>query len=477
MEPSAAPPDRLAPPSLDTVVTIFIALAGWHANLNPIGDNSTFCHLRTGQWMLAHGLPRTDIFTFTAAGSSWVPESWLADLVYGAIDRLAGTRGLVFFHAMLGATIGALWFRIARRLNRDTMRATIVTLLSIAACYTLWSPRPLMIGILCFLALVFLVEISDWAFGGRAALLMPPLLWLWANTHGSFVLGFAYLGLHLAGRWMEGAPPWQGSERRLVIGGVLALGAGLINPYGWRLLVAPFYLAARYETLRGVVEWRHAGLGSIQGIAYLVWLAAFGATLIIRPREVGARGLIVSLPFFALGLMSERNIAIAPIVSFPFVARAWAIRDERAPNRNAFNWAMVALAALLLIRWTSPALRRPGLDFTGYPVGAMKAVGQRGLLGSRLLTTDKWGDYVVLVYGPRQRVFMDDRYVLYPRAVTDAMSALLNGRGDWPQVIRDYHVSVVVWPAADPSPAKLSTLPGWRKIYQDRIAAVYTNSG
>ncbi len=431
MEPSASStPRRVAPPSLDAVVTIFIALAGWHANLNPIGDKSTFLHLRTGQWMLAHGLPRTDIFSFTAAGTPWVPESWLADLAYGAIDRVAGATGPVIFHAMIGAAIGGLWFLIARRLCRDNTRATLISLLSIAACYTLWSPRPLMIGILAFLALVYMVEIPDSRAGRRAAILIPPLLWVWANTHGSFVLGFAYLGLHFIGRWIEGARPWRNRERNLLMGSVLALGACFLNPYGYRLLAAPFYLAARYETLSGVVEWRHAGLDSIQGVAYLIWIAIFAATLVTRPRRIGVRGLIVSLPFLALGLLTERNIAIAPIVTFPFIARAWAAPGERAPNRSAFNWAMVGLAAVLMIAWTVPALRRPGLNFTGYPVAAMKAVVDHGLLGARLLTTDSWGDYIVLAYGPRQQVFMDDRYEVYPQAVTDAMSALLNSRGD-----------------------------------------------
>jgi hypothetical protein len=246
------------------------------------------------------------------------------------------------------------------------------------------------------------------------------------------VLGFGYLGLHLAGRWIEKAPPWRARERDLLIAGAIALGACFINPYGWRLLAAPFDLAARYETLSGVVEWRRAALGSIQGVTYLVWIAIFGAALLTRPRKIGARGLVVSLPFLALGLMTERNIAIAPIVTFPFVARAWAAPAEREPNRSVFNWAMVALAAILPIACTVPALRRPGLNFSGYPVAAMKAVADRSLLGARLLSPDSWGDYVVLAYGPRQQVFMDDRYNVYPQAVTDAMSALLNGRGNWP---------------------------------------------
>src|SRR5208282_4734732 len=45
-----------SPPRFDTVITIFLALAGWHSGLAKISDNSFFCHLGTGQWILEHGI-------------------------------------------------------------------------------------------------------------------------------------------------------------------------------------------------------------------------------------------------------------------------------------------------------------------------------------------------------------------------------------------------------------------------------------
>jgi hypothetical protein len=425
--------------------------------------------------MLTHGLPHIDTFSFIAAGTPWVPESWLAELAYGVLDRLAGPTGLIVFHAALGATIGALWYRLARRIVGDTMRAMIITLVSIATSYTLWSPRPLMFGILAFLALVYIVERPESGAGRHPMLLLPPLLWIWANTHGSFILGFAYLGLYLCGRWTEGALPWKGRERALLNGGLLALALCCINPYGYRLVIEPFHLATHYQTLRGVVEWQRPSFTAPQGIAYLVWLAVFAATLIISPQVIGFRGLLVSLPFLALGLRSVRNIAIAPVPSFPIVARAWSVRGSGESHRRAFNWVMVALALVFLITWTVPVFRRPALDFAHYPVNAMRAVAARGLIGSRLISMDSWSGYIELAYGPRQPIFMDDRYGIYPQAVGHDLSAVLNDRGDWPQMVRKYHIEVVVWPAGDRHLDALATLPGWRKIFQDRQAVVFSN--
>jgi hypothetical protein len=462
----------ISPPATETVVTIYLALAGWHSNLSAISDNSTFVHLRTGQWMLTHGLPHSDVFSFTAAATPWVPESWLADLLYGLIDSVSGPWGLLFLNAIIGAAIGALWFRLARRLSRDLLRATVIAMASLAASYTLWSPRPLMMGMLAFLALVYLVEAPDSAPGRHPMLLIPPLFWIWANTHGSFVLGFVYVGLHLAGRWLEGRQPWREREADLLTATAIGLAVCFINPYGYRLLTAPFYLLSRYQVLSHVIEWRPAGFTSLQGGAYLVWLTVFAAAMLMGSRNPGARGWLVSLSFIALGFSSERNIAIVPIVTFPIAARAWAAPAPRAPQPVAFNWVMVAIAALLTISWSVAALRRPALNFKNYPVAAMQAIGSHGLLGQRLLAPDIWGGFIVLNYGPGQRVFMDDRYDVYPPAIADDMYALVNGRGNWLQVVRQYGIDVVVWPVSKKSVRVLAKTPEWRKIYSDKTAIV-----
>ncbi len=104
-----------SPPRFDTVITIFLAIAGWHANLSGISDNSFFCHLRIGQWILDHGIPHADIFSFTAAGTPWVAESWLADLLYAVLDRWFGPAGVTTMNAAVGAAIAALWYRLALR--------------------------------------------------------------------------------------------------------------------------------------------------------------------------------------------------------------------------------------------------------------------------------------------------------------------------------------------------------------------------
>lgn len=80
---------------------------------------------------------------------------------------------------------------------------------------------------------------------------------------------------------------------------------------------------------------------------------------------------------------------------------------------------------------TVRAAAQPDYSFAGYPVGAMQAVQRDGLLGRRLLTSDADAGYVILQDWPAQRVFLDDRYDMYPRPVIADYLTLAHARPGW----------------------------------------------
>jgi hypothetical protein len=460
----------------DALIALILAVGGWRTGLARLNDNSFFCHLRTGLWMLGHGVPRADPFSFTALGTPWTAESWLADLTYGLLDKHLGPFGISILTAATGAAIAGLWYPLALRLCRDRLRALAITLLSLGASWTLWSPRPLLLGILAFVCLVWIVEIPASRIGRHPLIAIPPLMWLWANIHGSFALGFAYLALHVAGRWMSGAPPWRGREKQIVVASVVGFAVCLLNPYGAGLVLAPLHLMARREVLSDVIEWQPPGVG-VQGAMYLAWLVAFALCMITGRRHGSASDLLVCLPFLVAGLMAERNIAIAPLVTMPAAARAIAgPGGERSEERAVMNFALAAFIMVLAVWWTFKAARTPRFDFSSYPVRAMEAIESKGLLGMRLLNDDRWGDYIILRYWPRQYVFVDDRYDMYPVRILDDLSAMRSGHADWHDILKRYRIEVVIWPRAKTVEAAMDREPGWHRVYADRQAMVYART-
>jgi hypothetical protein len=81
----------------------------------------------------------------------------------------------------------------------------------------------------------------------------------------------------------------------------------------------------------------------------------------------------------------------------------------------------------------------------GYPIAAMRALDRDGLIGRRMLTTDAWAGYVIYRYWPRQHVFIDDRYDMYPTGLAKEYFQVLDGAPEWRSVLDRHHIDVVVW--------------------------------
>ncbi len=442
---------RLSPPGLDTLFTAVFAVFGWGVGIERLSDNSFLWHLRTGHLILDQGIPHSDPFSYTARGTSWVAQSWLAEVLYAGADRLAGPFGIRLLVGLVGMAITVLVFRLALRLTRERMRAAGLAIASLAALYTLWSERPLLLGVLFFVVLLWVVEVPDSLVGRHPLVSLPILFWCWANVHGSFALGFAFLGLHVLGRWLEGNRPWvAGSrERTLVIGSVIAFGVCFLNPYGAALVTFPLDLMRRGEALKGVIEWSSPDFHSVRGLAFALWVAVFLVIVAKARRRVTVRDLVVTVPFLLLGFWALRNIVLAPLVCLPVAARAVAVdrpEGEKEPEPALrLGWFFAAALLFVAVAMGVRASGQPDFALDSYPVRAMDAVEAQGLLGQRVLTDDADAGYVIMRYGTEQPVFMDDRFDMFPLPVIRDFTTVNAGSVGWERVLDDHDVQVVVW--------------------------------
>ena len=468
VSPPKASRHTVRPPSLDTLFTLVFALFGWGVGIGRLSDNSFFLHLRTGGLILDHGIPHADIYSYVAKGTPWVAQSWLAEVIYGGLDRLAGPFAIRIFGGLVGAAITVLAFRLALRLAHDRVRAVLVTIAALATFFALWSERPLLLGVLFFTLLLWVVEIPDGPLGRREMVSLPVIFWLWANVHGTFALGFVFLGLHLLGRWIEGHRPWEGRERRLTLGGLLAFLVCFLNPYGVSLVTFPLNLMRRGGALKGVIEWTSPDFHSVPGIAFGLWVVVFVVVLARARHRVTVRDLVVTIPFLVLGFWALRNTALAALVGLPVVARAVAMPRRPEGTRLRIGPAFAALLGVTAVALGAVAARQPDFNFDSYPVKAMSAVERQGLLGARIFTDDADAGYVILRYGTDQPVFMDDRFDMYPLPVNRDFRTLSYGAPGWDRVLRERDVEVVVWARDGVLPQLLRREGGWRVTYEDR---------
>ena len=459
---------------LGWVFTAFFGVFGWATGISKLSDNSFLWHLRTGEYILDHGIPHHDVFSYTAPGTKWVAQSWLAELTYAVLYRSVGGVGIRLFVGAVGAAIGILTYRLALRLVRDRMVACGLTVATLAGIYTVWSERPLLVGVLFLLVLLWVVEVPDSIVGRHPLVVVPVLMWLWANTHGTYQLGFAYLGLHLLGRWFDGAPPWLGRERRLLTGAGIAFALVFVNPYGVELVTFPIALLSRGDILSHIVEWKSPDFRDMWGIALGIWIVVFLVALSRGRHRVTRRDLVVAVPMLLLALWAVRNVAVAPLIGLPVVARAFA-RDEEKPSDVSGTLVAAAISVLVVaaVAMGYQATTEKTFDNATFPVRAMEYVQHHEGFGTRLLTNDAAAGYVILHFSPEQKVFIDDRYDMYPTSVIYDYFKLSSGKPGWDAVLDRYDVETIVWKRDTPLASLLDESSAWKRVYRDSVDAVW----
>jgi hypothetical protein len=94
-----------------------------------------------------------------------------------------------------------------------------------------------------------------------------------------------------------------------------------------------------------------------------------------------------------------------------------------------------------------------------------------GLLdGRHVAAQDFVGDFRELVEGARSpsKVFIDDRFDMYPAAVSSDYDTLVSAKPASLGVLPKWDVAVVMWSRNSGLPDLLRLAGGWRTVYRDR---------
>jgi hypothetical protein len=202
----------------------------------------------------------------------------------------------------------------------------------------------------------------------------------------------------------------------------------------------------------------------------------FVACFALGRHRPSRRDVVVTVPFLLLALWAQRNIALSPLVGVAAAARCVARNEFRPDTASPLNRIVAAALVGLGLLWTVGAAGEANFDYSTYPATAMRWVADHGLLGRRLMTDDAWGGYVILRYWPRQKVFVDDRYDMYPMPVLRDFLHFSDGDGQWRDILDRNGIDVVVWPAKAPIVRFMEGDPGWQVVHRDKLAVVLTRA-
>ena len=254
---------------LGWVFTAFFGVFGWAIGLAKLTDNSFFWHLRTGEYILDHGIPHHDVFSYTAPGTKWVAQSWLAEVDVRAAVPQRRRRS--------ASGCSSVWSAPASACSRTASRcgscatgcvACGLTAAALAGIYTVWSERPLLVGVLFLLVLLWVVEVPD-SIVGRHPLVVDPGADVAVGQHPRHVRSSASRtsGCTCSAAGSTARRRGSAASGACSSAPLIAFAAVFVNPYGVELVTFPIDLLSRGDILSHIVEWQSPDFRQAWGIA------------------------------------------------------------------------------------------------------------------------------------------------------------------------------------------------------------------
>jgi len=342
--------------------------------------------LLSGREIVRHGLPHHDTLFAWTSGREWIDQQWLAHVAYYGMYAFGGIRLVLAAHVASVVGAAATVVVAARRRGASSQAVFLTSFVCL-----LIAPWALQLRAQSFAELLFagcfVLLLDDRAQTTRRVAAVLLLLVLWANVHGTVVLGVV-LAI------VRGAIALRRGERlHGLLLAALAPCCIFASPYGLELVGYYHRMLANPLMSRYVGEWQHSWPSPRTAFFYLV--LGVGAWRLVRARRSVA--LFDQAAFVLLGLaaiQALRGIVWFGLAAVPLLAPRLdsMISQVRPLATTAASRAGLALAAagaiVACVVFAHPA---------GWFVQEWPAQAARDVAG-------------LAAHDPRAEVFADDQF-------------------------------------------------------------------
>ena len=430
-----------------------------------------------GGRVVAHsGLPERNTLTVLHHGGRWVDQQWLGQLVVYELWAHGGWALPLL--AALTVYVGS--FALAAASARSRGASERATAIVVAACFVLGLPDTVLRAqILAFLlfTIVLLILLADERRPSRRVFLVVPLLAIWANVHGSVLLGVGLVMLSGATNGLDMLRRRQLGRDRLLRSGALLVLAPLClfaSPYGFSLAGYYRHFLTGSAVTTTVTEWAPSSIHNEP--AFFVVLAVVTYAVARQRRTLGLFPQLALAATAVEGLLAERNIVWFAFASAAIVPTAvddlW--HPTAAIRRAAFNTSIALVSLAALAGAAAIVSFRPDSWFeASYPRAAIAAVGAatKQHPGDRIFATEEFADWLLFEQPALAgRIAFDVRFELLSNAELDRIAAFESEQSlSWRAAAAGY--ALLVLPPGS-GPARDLPREGAHVLYRDSHVVV-----
>jgi hypothetical protein len=401
-------------------------------------DSDFWWHISTGRYIVTNGsLPDSDPFSYTSVleenknlhplrENFILKQYWLSQIIFYILYKYTGAAGIILLRAsLLTATlIFVLW-----RLKRWSVSLPISFIFAfILSCVMARSigERPVLFTIL-FTVVVFFILEDFKEKKDKRIFLLPPVMLLWANLHGGFILGVVMIMVYMIGEGIKIIINKSTYTRHEIIlfysATIMALGFSYINPTGWDAFLITF--SAKYKPFTIDIQEYQSPIFYFKNkfypidYAYVAIALIFPIILVLRNKKLDLTHIILLSGLIFMSLSGARFIVFYSTIAAMVLGKETDTLlngflnsriSERFSSRLSFVLAFACLVSSIIF-----AVGIFKLDYfrfgiaSGYsvPKNAVDFIESNNLKGN-ILNDFGYGGYITWRLYP-EKTFIDSR--------------------------------------------------------------------
>jgi len=454
---------------------LVLADPAWH---NLLRNGDTFCHVFLGKYLLANlHAPPPDTLSYAEVHGSFLHE-WLSESVMGGVDLLAGVKGIVFlFSALACASVALVFHKVDVRRVPPALGMFCVFALFFGAGIH-FQARPHVFSMLLFV--VYQSVLDQHQYDGPNRLwVLPPLMALWGNLHGGYVIGLLVICSYAGGNllaWISGTKGAREKTRRTAIILALSAAAVLVNPHPWQTVAFPFQVVAGGGISTENIEFLSPDMHKLMFAPFfLLVLATFWAVGTAKRRMDYPEALLIA-GMLAMSLYASRFTALYTLAAVPVIARRFPGREGAEPLRA--KDLVFALAAIAVVAIGTSVAGKPYevSNRQSQPAGAVAYLKSNDLPG-KMFNHSNYAALILYETFPKYRVFIDNRADVFGPKRYALHNRIVDAEDGWREDAAAFGFDWIFVPADTKIAKVLSKDPGWMALYCDRAAVIYARVG
>jgi hypothetical protein len=492
--PFSSKPEAFAPkwliPSLGSLPFLVLPVCLLFDPSLMLEDPGIGWHLVSGHYMIDHRTILTqDIFSFTKPEQPWVVKEWLFQCFAAGLDKIGGLPLVSTVSALLYGSLPIMLYKRMLRNNTNIYLAMSLLFVVFLGLMGHCHARPHMFTYFFFIILMDEIFSYDNNEISAAALFsFIPVMILWCNLHGGFLIGLASAGLALLVSFFQ-YMRFRNTQNfdKLKTYFLFCLGlalASLLNPLGWNLHINLLHYLSS-DLLHQWNEFNSPDFNSARAFETIFLFSILGFFLILFQKKHKISPLEITFLVFFLyqSFHAVRHVFLFLLLAIPIISREltgmMSDHDNRFTRRSDIllaeqqqiksDWIHIPLICVIFIilSLTMPALFKT--DLYGKRLDP-----KTGNFIKQNIEQFRWpfnnmeiGGTLIYHFWPEIKVFADDRLDYYGDGFFKDYIKVARIHADWKTVLNKNKIDAAIV-TSPPLATVMTESPDWKMVFQEK---------